>query len=439
VFTHEGKSVLVAAPYQGHLDTIIEEVSHQIYANEILQGCVARKAGGTLDIKHKPYFEVTFTNNSKMYFRPGGVGGHAFRSLHVDLLLVDEAAWLPEAAWKAVRQCLNANGTMRVYSTPNGLRDTTYYRLTTNRKHRQFQWPSWVAPDWSPTREQELVDFYGGKDTPGWQHEVAGEHGQPTWAAFDTRQVLAALERVPQYHRLTIQGEHFRDCRDEAAVRNRLRDALGEAAPTPGALYWLGGDLGYTSDPTELVLFEEERGSGRLTLALRVHAEHVPYPVISELIALLDNLYKPAGLGVDRGGNGMSVVQELTTLDKYRERYLVGRLVGYDFGGSITVGMDEHQHPVRKRVKEHMTALINEALAHGRLVLPDNDHEIEDQLCTQTYTLTDRGVVYSKGNDHIVDAVRCALIRRAQAVDPHTAPVEIIVSFTPVLTDPIFD
>jgi len=439
VFTHPGKSVLVAAPYQGHLDTIIEEVEHQLDASELLRACVAKKPGGTPDIKRKPYFEATFTNGAKMYFRPGGTIGASFRSLHVDLLLVDEAAWLPEEAWKAVRQCLNAGGTMRVYSTPNGLRDTTYYRISGEADYLHFRWPSWVAPDWSPAREKELLDFYGGRETPGWLHEVAGEHGQPTWAAFDTRQVLAALDEIPRYRKVVIQGEHFRDCRDEASVRNRLRDALGEANPVPGATYWLGGDLGYTSDPTELVIFEEEHASGMLTLKLRVHAEHVAYPAISELIALLDSLYKPRGLGVDRGGNGLSVVQELTTLDKFRERYLLGRLVGYDFGGSITVGLDERQQPVRKRVKEHMTALINEALARGHLVLPKDDHEIEDQLCTQTYTLTERGVVYSKRNDHIVDAIRCALIRRAQAVDPHTAPVEIIVSFTPVLTDPIFD
>ena len=439
VFTHPGKSVLVAAPYQGHLDTIIDEIEYQLGASDLLGACVASNASGAPKIKRKPYFEVTFTNGAKVFFRPGGTIGASFRSLHVDLLLVDEAAWLPESAWKAVRQCLNAGGTMRVYSTPNGLRDTTYYRITDDPDYRHFKWPSWVAPDWSPDREKELLSFYGGRDTPGWQHEVAGEHGQPTWAAFDTTLVLAALSEIPKYRKVTIQGEHFRDCRDEASVRNRLRDAVGEANPVPGATYWLGGDLGYTSDPTELVIFEEDRARDTLTLKLRVHAEHVPYPVISELIALLDRLYKPLGLGVDRGGNGMSVVQELTSMDKYRDLYLLSRLVGYDFGSSIVVGTDEHLRPVKKRAKEHMTALINEALAHRRLILPEQDHEVEDQLCTQTYVLTDRGVVYSKGNDHIVDAIRCALVRRAQAVDPRTGPVEIIVSFTPVLTDPIFD
>jgi hypothetical protein len=165
----------------------------------------------------------------------------------------------------------------------------------------------------------------------------------------------------------------------------------------------------------------------------------VPYPVISEVIALLDWTYSPAGIGVDRGGNGMSVVQELLGLDKYRERYLAGRLVGYDFGGAITVGEDEHGRPIRKRIKEHMTALINEALHAKRLGLPAQDHEVEDQLCTQTYVLTDHGVVYSKGNDHIVDALRCALLRRAQERGEGYEAVELVVSLAPVSTKPIFE
>jgi len=435
-FMNPGKSVLVAAPYQGHLDTIIEEVEHQLTASDVLHDSVARNAKGFLKIRRKPYFEVEFTNGAMIYFRPGGTGGNAFRSLHVDFLLVDEAAWLPEAAWKALRQCLNAGGKFRVYSTPNGLRDTTYYRITQSKQWRHFHLPSWKAPDWTPAREQELVDFYGGKDTPGWQHEVAGEHGKPTYGAFNTIQVIRSLVEIPEYRRVTLTGDVLDDCDGEDQIRARMEQVLNLAGGH--GVYWLGGDLGYTSDPTELLLFEEDLAEDTLTLVLRIHAEQVAYPVISEVIALVDRVYGPVGLGVDRGGNGMSVVQELTTLDKYRDCRFESRLVGYDFGSSITVGEDERGRPIKKRIKEEMTALINKALNTKRLVLPKQDHDVEDQLCTQTYVLTDRGVVYSKGNDHIVDAMRCALLRHAQERNAEYDPVEIVVNLRPVATKPIF-
>jgi hypothetical protein len=429
-FIHPGSSALVAAPYQGQLDTIIEEVEYQLDHSDTLRSSLARNAKGNPKIKRQPYFEVEFTHGSKVYFRPAGDRGSAFRSLHVDYLFVDEAAWLPDEAWNALRQCLNAGGVFRVYSTPNGLRDTTYYRITQSKEWTHFSWPSWFAPDWSDAREKDLLEFYGGRDTPGWQHEVAGEHGKPSYGAFVVAQVLSALTDIEPYRKHVITGEHLEGCDSEEAIRQRIELVLDLG--NGNGKYWLGGDLGYTSDPTELLLFEEEPETGVLTLHLRVHAEHVAYPVITEIIALIDRLYSPLGIGVDRGGNGMSVVQELLGLDKYKDRCFTGRLVGYEFGGSINVGEENDGRPITKRVKEHMTALISQALHSKKLHLPKSDHEIEDQLCTQTYTLSDRGVVYSKGNDHIIDAMRCALLRRAQERSELYDPVEIILDVTPI-------
>lgn len=429
-FTHPGKSILVGAPYQGHLDTIIEEVEFQLEQVDILRDSLANRAKGRPKIKRQPYFEFSFTNGSKVYFRPAGDQGAAFRSLHVDMLLVDEAAWIPDKAWDGMYQCLNTGGICRVYSTPNGMRDTAYYRITQSKRWTHFHWPSWIAPDWTDDREKELLDFYNGKDTPGWQHEVAGEHGKPSYGAFVTEHVIRSMIKIDEYRKRTITGEHLEGCEDEEAIRTRVETVLDLKGGK--GVYWLGGDLGYTSDPTELLLFEEDPETEILTLILRVHAEHVAYPVITEIIALIDRLYSPKGIGVDRGGNGTSVVQELLGLDKYKDLYLDGRLVGYDFGGSIAIGEDKAGKPIKKRIKEHMTALINESLNAKKLKLPKNDHEIEDQLCTQTYVLSSYGVVYSKGNDHCVDALRCALIRRAQEMNTDYDPVEIKTNVVPV-------
>ena len=119
-----------------------------------------------------------------IHFRPAGAYGESFRSLHVDRLWVDEGAWIPEKAWKALRQCLNAGGKFRIYSTPNGIRDTTYYRLTQSKKWKVFRWPSWLNPNWDDEREAELVEFYGGKDTRA---------GSTRWPASMGNRVSARL------------------------------------------------------------------------------------------------------------------------------------------------------------------------------------------------------------------------------------------------------
>jgi hypothetical protein len=237
---HKGKSVLVVAPYQGQLDTIIEEVEFQLDNAPALKDVVARASDGRRKIKRQPYFQVEFTSRSRVYFRPGGTRGDSFRSLHVDFLLVDEAAWLPDEAWDALRQCLNAGGNFRAYSTPNGLRDTTYYRITQSKEWKVFRWPSWIMPDWSEKRRKELLDFYGGEHTAGWLHEVAGEHGMPTYGAFNTAEVMRAVTDLSRYRKVDIQGGMLSDCENERDVRGRLEDILA-GTPTPGR---------YLSDPS---------------------------------------------------------------------------------------------------------------------------------------------------------------------------------------------
>jgi hypothetical protein len=51
--------------------------------------------------------------------------------------------------------------------------------------------------------------------------------------------------------------------------------------------------------------------------------------------------------------------------------------------------------------------------------------------------MTDSAVIYSKGNDHIIDAVRCAvLVRELSRIAPEGAT--LVPVWTPLLTDPVF-
>ncbi|MHB9038662.1 MAG: terminase large subunit domain-containing protein [Armatimonadota bacterium] len=437
-FTTNGGQGLIAAPHQGHLETLIEEIEFQIESNPELMRSVALTKYGRPKMSHKLYFRLEFTNGSILYFRPAGAYGDAFRSLHVERVWVDEGAWLSEKAWNALRQCLKAGGKLRIYSTPNGVRNSTYYRLTTTAsKFKVFHWPSWINPSWDDERESELVEFYGGKDSAGWQHEVAGEHGKPAYGAFNIDALGEAFDSVLDYRRLTITGDDLKGCESEDDSFDRLELMLG-LIPQDGT-YWIGGDLGYTNDPTEIVVFREEEMEGRqvMVLVLRVHMEHVSYPHISQAIALLDRYFSAAGIGLDNGGNGLAVVQELLTLDKYKALGLDGRLRGYDFGGMTTLDTRDGKE-VRKRTKELMTTLISGALQRKQIVFPETDSEIEDQFTTHTYMLSNSNVIYGKGNDHIVDAVRCAMLAHEQAsLDDNDSDV-IIANLTPLMTGPIF-
>ena len=320
VATYPGVCGLVAAPHQGHLDTIIEEIEYQLSTSDVLRESIALNAFGKQKIQRKPYFRVEFSNGSILYFRPAGNYGEAFRSLHVERVWVDEGAWLTEAAWKALRQCLKAGGTMRIYSTPNGIRTNTYYRLTFSKQFTQFRWPSWFNPNWTIEREGELTEFYGGKDSAGWQHEVTGEHGKPSYGAFNQEQFDAACQEIVEYRTVRITGDDLSDCQDNAQVFDLLEATL-DLTPQAG-VFWIGADLGYTNDPTEVVVFQEASGEKPVaSLVLRIHCARVAYPILSMLIALLERYYTPAGIGHRqlrkrrRGSAGTAVAGCVSTLE----------------------------------------------------------------------------------------------------------------------------
>jgi hypothetical protein len=289
------------------------------------------------------------------------------------------------------------------------VRNSTYYRLTQSARWRVFRWPSWVNPLWDAEREADLLEFYGGRGSAGWQHEVAGEHGAVSYGAFAAETFARCVGDVLEYRRVTITGEELACCATDDDTARRF-EMLLDTMPAPG-VYWIGGDLGYTRDPTEIVVFREESAEDRtvLRLVLRVHMESVGYPQIAQCLAVLDAAYAPKAIGIDNGGNGLAVVQELMSLDRYRARQFDGRLLGFDFGSVTTIPLPDGGEG-RKRTKELMTSLINGALQRRELLFPAEDRTIEDQFLTQTYSLGNGIVVYSKGNDHIIDAVRCMML-----------------------------
>jgi len=58
-FTTKGGSGLVAAPHQGHLDTLIDEFEFQLSENPDLMSAIAVNKSGHPAITRKPYFNAS--------------------------------------------------------------------------------------------------------------------------------------------------------------------------------------------------------------------------------------------------------------------------------------------------------------------------------------------------------------------------------------------
>lgn len=469
-------SMLVAAPQQIHLDEIIADLEFQVGAEDGAE----RKApviGKTwLKPTKSPHYEAHFQTplgRGKVYFRPGGHDGVAFRGVHVNGMLVfDEAAKAhSDRIWSEFWRAGKPGHVARIYSVPDGVRDTQYYRLTQQaREHlppgedgwRLFHWPKTIQPDpfWSDKRRRELIEAFGGEDQPGYQRNVLGLHGQEENPVFPYARIEPNLREVPEYRALhlvensaedslqvtaysidflrgengnTGQPRYLIDRHDSlAGVRSKDRELIREVVnrlvrevfePQGPGLYWLGADLGQRSDPTEIMLWRE-LGDDLRRIA-RIRAKHLSYDFQCELIYALDRLFGfQASLGIDLGSAGAAVVQMLRNLEDYEDADYDDRLSGFNFAQNLDY-VDENGEvleqndpatgepkPERMPAKVLATELLLHRMQRAGFSMPYDPDLVQDYV-NHTAREGERWPIYSKKRDHTIDADRLAMLRRA--------------------------
>ena len=406
------RALLVAAQCENHLFPIMERVWRRFDSLPQLSTLLVER-------KRRPSYFFRFANGFVLWGRIAGPRGINFQGLHVDWQIVDEAQELTEPAWGELYQALNSGGWRWVYGVPNGLRGT-YYRMTRMPEYAQFRWPSHLNPDFTEKKRQELIKLYGGEDSEGYIHRVLGEHGSPARAAFNYDDYLLCVDPSVEFQdaRITKQDIRKFDLEAMLPVPDPARSRLD---------IYMGCDLGYTRDPTELVLYADD-GHSMLNFA-RVRMEGVDYHTQQRAIEILTNRFSFRGIGIDNGSNGMAVCHNLLALG---ERW-ASIVHGYDFGSRILVGYNAFDEEDRRPAKRFMTQLIEQRMRERTIVFPELT-ERDEQYVSHTYRLGPTGqIIYEKGNDHIVDADRCAMLRRYVEhvpVEP-TTPEDPGVRFEP--------
>jgi len=400
-----GREMLITAPCHNHLEPLMRRILHRLRRvpelNETLR-----------EHRVQPSWFLRFENGFILRGRVSGPRGVNYQGMHVDWILVDEAQEMTDAAWIELHQALNTGGRRWVYGVPNGLRNG-FFRLCHDPAAEHHHWPSTLNPDYTPEKDAELAALYGGRHAPAYVHRVLGEHGEPENAVF-------ALDA-------------YQDCVDPAlpavVVAVERVEPNPDTLPGPGrpGRYFLGGDLGYARDPSELVIYEEEPG-GVMVARARLKARGLDYDAQSRLLAALDEKWRFARIALDAGAGGLATAHHLLR----RAAGLAGRLHAVEFGSVIETGPAAPGVSPRRHAKEFMTELIQRAMA-CRAVRWPRDGEREVQYAGHTFRCDARGVPrYSKGADHVIDADRCAFFacwldrrareQRAWAVPPLVLP-----------------
>lgn len=467
--------ILVGAPQQTHLDEIIMAIEEHVGEEEGHRGNKPLLNRFYRKPKKHPHMMMRFngpTGPGRVYFRPAGYDGEAFRGVHVNAMaFMDEAAKLKnKVCWSEFNRALKPNCVQRIYSVPDGDNASEYYRMTQRAilnlppgkpGMRLFKWPKTLQPHpyWSEERHKLLAERFGGEQSPGYVRNVLGEHGQQENPVFPWEVLEPNIRDVPEYVSLHLsadgnkgdvqviayrvelqmnankkspQQHYLVDRHDDLAplksknrddVRATVRRLLRQVFPTqPAGVYWAGGDLGFSKDPTEITVWREL--GGELRRVARLQARGVSYDVQAELIYCLDELFGFApAWGIDFGSAGTAVVQMLQSLEQYADANYEERLTGFQFAGAVDC-YDEDGNlleeedkksgdakPVRLPAKEWATELLSKRMQRMGFSMP-YDADVISHYQNHTAREGARHRIFDKDDDHSIDADRVMMLRK---------------------------
>lgn len=359
-------------------------------------------APSLVEMKRSPSWFFRFSNGFVLWGRIAGPRGTNFQGMHVDWQIVDEAQEMTDASWGELYQALNGGGRRWVYGVPNGLRNS-FYRMSQMPDAEQYNWPSSVNPSFDAAKDAELALLYGGRNTPGYIHRVLGQHGAPMHAVFSLDEYLQCVDEGIDFENITLKED----------------DTFDGPGHVPHGDYYLGCDLGYARDPSEFVVYRSE--PPYLVNVLRLHLEGVNYARQQHIIQALDGAYDFRGVGIDAGNSGRAVAHQLMALGEA----WCDKIQAFEFGGSMELQPMPDGNLVRRRVKEFMTELLQRRMNEGTIRFPPIADR-ESQYASHTYGVGASGqIVYEKGNDHVIDADRCAILRHYLDQLEESTPVRL--------------
>lgn len=454
----KSSSQLMGAALDGHLESLWEDAIALHERNPFLHRAI--DWGKT---KVKPYKVLTHRNGHRIYFRPAGNKGKAFRGIHVaGGACMDEAAVVEDqVSFDELRRATKpklgggAQAPITLVSVPDGRTDSAFYglcqRATEVRTLAEaqalppsarpmFRWrkPDMPPPFWTPERREEYILDFGGIDSPGYLRNVLGEDGPPASSVFPERSFGKVLRLFPRYRFASLLWNDA-----EQVITSRVH-ACGPSWDEPLELFAedefdldafelhlerylpadldvsvLGGDLGSQNDPTEILGFT---GAEPLRAELRIQLRGFPYPVQRQVFSYLHRRLRPRwGWGVDATGSGAVVEQEIRASGDHA---LAMDLSGFVLNKSVaamnpSTGEEmldpQTGQPLTVSYKEQGTRLLEYAVEHQAIEF-HRDPSLVASFQGHTANLSKNGTrTYPVGknrNDHPVEAARVAVLRR---------------------------
>lgn len=436
---HAGNEMLITAPEGNHLQAVTDLIETRLRAGRFYSELLLANAAS--GITHRPFL-AKFRNGSRIMGRIPQRDGRGVKGVHPIWLEMDEAQDYPSAGWTEIIETLKQgeeNARWRAHGVTKGIRDEFWKFTQPDSDWHVHRYAAMWRPTWTDEERDEKVNMYGSANHPDYRRNVLGLHGDVANPLFVLSRLMQCVDLNPasdynqdEYVKVVINAEMIEDRGGE--ILNLLDVPMSHKK---FKTTWAGADIGFTVDPTEVLVFHEDTknkgGSTVLTLLARYRLERISTPDQMRLILFLMDFYSLNAFSMDKTGNGLplfQMIQHEAEQGGMVTSQVLERIKGYNFSEKIPVdfdmsvdpeefGGDEIDTQIKRNVLEYSSDKLREYVDTKRLKLPD-DRDLISEFQGQTYTYDKGGMDmygrkrFSKGSFHALDAARMAVLGQVQ-------------------------
>lgn len=325
-FTNANSDVLIVAPTLRQARELYDKIIKAIKGSPIIWNSVEGRL--TREI-------IRFDNGSRIINLAGGDEGVQLRGYSISLLIMEEAAFIPEAVFVAVEQALSSTGGKQILiSTPYGKHNEFY---------RTFHPEGLPGYDHVRKGKQQIGEF----SCYVYDYRVAFEVFKPDGTTQLSRIHVDRQKRKLPKHKWKAEYEaDFIEDIDQYFPQNIIDSFFNMTfnkteTPREGAIYFFGIDIAKGGDYTsisiaELLVVNPETGkpliNPHIQIVNRIYwkMKHIgaQYPIFIQLV----EIWKPFKIFFDKTSIGERPFEELTETHKLP-------LEGVNFSGLEKVSM----------------------------------------------------------------------------------------------------
>lgn len=447
-FLHPGKEMVVTAPEGVHVDAITDLIETQFFTTRLGKEMMI---GGRFGVKHKP-FHMNFANGARIMGRIPQITGKGVKGIHPIWLELDEAQDYPPAGWTELIETLNQNtqkGVWRAHGVTRGVRDRFHELTDTTNPENYWKVHRYTAmhrPGWSDRERQEKIQMYNGsKDDPDYRRNVLGLHGDSTNPIFVLHRLMLCVDddtgsdyNVDEYQHISLSDMQVSEDDIVTFLNLPYRHINDYTVKGKRARYWCGMDIGFTRDPSEILVFVEhspterwdkekqkyinipkDRRTAVLKLLTRITLRRIKIQDQAAVIKAVMEFYRPEVFAMDKAGNGLGLYQMVMA-----DPSIASHIKGYNHSAKEVVEIDqaEERDPrtgeitqnamMKRNMLEWSTDKLRELIDARKIQLPW-DKNLIGQFQGATETARQRGQdaygrtrTFSSGEDHALDACR---------------------------------